>query len=132
MPQLVLVRGISGSGKSTIANTIATAAGFEHFEADMFFIVDGVYKWDAELLGSAHEWCFNKTKQALVLGKSVVVANTFCTVKEVSKYTQLTKSLDVEINIINCSGNHKNIHDVPANVLEKQKARFVEDVSFLI
>lgn len=34
-PKLILIRGLPGSGKSTLAETMT---GFEHLEADMFFI----------------------------------------------------------------------------------------------
>jgi adenylate kinase family enzyme len=36
----VLIRGLPGSGKSTLAREMV-AEGFEHFEADIFFVVDG-------------------------------------------------------------------------------------------
>jgi Tfp pilus assembly pilus retraction ATPase PilT len=39
---LYLVRGIPGSGKSTFAKTLSG----EYYEADMFFMVDGEYKFD--------------------------------------------------------------------------------------
>ena len=39
---LYIVRGIPGSGKSTFAKSL----GGTHFEADMFFMKDGEYKFD--------------------------------------------------------------------------------------
>lgn len=40
--ELVLIRGLPGSGKSTMAKVLAQV-GYEHYEADMFFERDGVY-----------------------------------------------------------------------------------------
>ena len=40
--ELVLVRGLPGSGKSTYARSL----GYPNFEADMFFIKDGKYVYN--------------------------------------------------------------------------------------
>ena len=39
---LYLLRGVPGSGKSTVAQNI----GGTHFETDKYFMVDGEYKFD--------------------------------------------------------------------------------------
>jgi len=51
--QLILLRGLPGSGKSTFANLL----GGIHVEADQYFIQDGEYKFDASKLKQAHNWC---------------------------------------------------------------------------
>jgi energy-coupling factor transporter ATP-binding protein EcfA2 len=42
MKELLLLRGCSGSGKSTLAKSL----GGVHYEADMFFVEDGEYRFD--------------------------------------------------------------------------------------
>lgn len=43
MKDLILLRGLPGSGKSTVADLIgAKGAGYAHFEADMYFMKDWV------------------------------------------------------------------------------------------
>jgi len=49
-----LIRGLPGSGKTTMAKKIE---GFEHFEADQYFEKDGSYEFDPSELNSAHEEC---------------------------------------------------------------------------
>lgn len=52
--EIVLVRGLPGSGKSTLAKGMS---GYGHFEADMFFEVDGLYRYDPERARVAHTDC---------------------------------------------------------------------------
>jgi Chromatin associated protein KTI12 len=51
-PRLVLIRGVPGSGKSTRARELQE---YLHFEADMYFIRDGAYTFDSDLLPAAHQ-----------------------------------------------------------------------------
>ncbi len=39
---ILLIRGLPGSGKSTIARALAAATGAVHCEADDYFVVHGV------------------------------------------------------------------------------------------
>ena len=58
MKTLRIIRGPSGSGKSTFAKKNFPDA-FQ-CEADDYFIdADGIYRFDAKLLGKAHEACQN-------------------------------------------------------------------------
>ena len=45
MNNLILIRGLPGSGKSTVARMMNSA--FEHFEADMWFMVGDQYVFAA-------------------------------------------------------------------------------------
>jgi energy-coupling factor transporter ATP-binding protein EcfA2 len=63
--ELVLIRGLPGAGKSTMAKVLALV-GYEHFEADMFFVKDGTYCYDRTRIRDAHAWCQNMTREALM------------------------------------------------------------------
>lgn len=73
MAKLHIIRGISGSGKSTFAATL----GCPVFEADAYHISDGKYNWQAANAKSAHAWCRSVTFDALSQGITCAVANTF-------------------------------------------------------
>lgn len=115
--ELVLIRGVPGSGKSTIAHSMVN---HKHFEADMFFIKDGQYKYDPKFIKEAHSLCIQKTLDALMKGKSVVVSNTFTRIHEMEPYFKMA----YPIRIIEASGVWKNIHDVPIATVEKMKVRW--------
>ena len=89
--KMLVIRGVPGSGKSTLAKIMASQLNAEHFEADMFFMQDGQYKFDFSLLPNAHRWCQNSVDKALSLNQPVIVSNTFTTFKEIKPYLDICK-----------------------------------------
>lgn len=130
--QLILVRGLPGSGKSTHARVIANEIfRCARIEADMYFVKDGEYLFDASKLGEAHKWCLDNTRELLSDGVSVVVSNTFTTKKELKPYFDIAKQLGIKPHVILCQGNYKNIHNVPEETIKKMKNRFEYDIAEL-
>ena len=128
MSKMILVRGLPGSGKSTIAKSFI---GFKHFEADMYWMVDGEYKFDRYKLKNAHDWCHDMTLACLQNNEDVVVSNTFTTKKEMEVYFSMAKVFGIVPQVILCQAQYGNIHDVPEETLAKMKARFQYDISDL-
>ena len=135
MTTLTLVRGLPGSGKSTIAKALRVAYGTavtEHYEADMFFVgADGSYNFDANRLYAAHQWCQGITDEMLFYKKNVIVSNTFTTLKEMRPYYEIAQKNGATFNVILCQSNFGNIHDVPVESLDRMKNRFAYDLSGL-
>lgn len=141
MSTLYLIRGLPGSGKSTLADKIVS----EHLsdelgrypaikvEADQFFVSNNghkeTYNFDRRFLGAAHDEAYGKTMRYLREGKSVAVANTFSTSRELNRYLQGVErcGLKVEIKIIKCVGQYGNVHGVPRRAIEKMLSRW-EDI----
>jgi len=119
--KLKLIRGLPGSGKTTMAKKIE---GFEHFEADQYFEKDGSYEFDPSELNSAHEECQRKTKAALSTGKNVVVSNTFSQQWEIDPYRKIADETGAELEIETATGAFENIHDVPDVVIQNMKKRW--------
>jgi predicted kinase len=125
MKQIILVRGLPGSGKSTLAKTIATS-GY-HFEADMFFMKDGVYKFDPTRIEMAHDWCRTQVMQSMAIDLNlIVVSNTFTMEWEMMPYIALAKEYGYIVHTIIVENRHgnENIHDCPKPTIDKMKARF--------
>lgn len=117
--QLILIRGLPGSGKSTRAKALGMV-GFEHFEADMFFERDGVYEYDSSRIREAHAWCQKMARQALACGKRVVVSNTFTRLQEMEPYRNMAK----RVRVVEVRGNWGNLHGVPAAAVQRMAERW--------
>lgn len=125
MLKLILVRGAPGSGKSTLAKTLAEKFGYIHHENDAFFVdQNGVYQFDISKHQYAKDVCFEKVRESLTFGKSVVVANTFTTLAELEPYLQLGKDKKAEIEVIELFENFGNVHNVPESVVDAKIAQF--------
>ena len=96
------------------------ANGFVHFEADMYFTVDGVYAYDPARIQDAHDWCQRMTRQALRDGQRVVVSNTFTRLHEMTPYRGMVN----EIRVAEARGRWQNTHGVPAEMVERMAQRW--------
>jgi len=127
---LILLRGIPGSGKSTIAKQLMNThdQNMYHFEADQFFVGwDNVYRYDPNRIAEAHQWCQDATKRILMQKSSVVVSNTFTTEKELRPYFNIARDINPEgvaVVVLTACGPFKNVHGVPEDVLTKMRVRF--------
>ena len=122
---LTLIRGLPGSGKSTMAKGMPGI----HIEADQYFVRDGVYSFDRAKLSEAHAWCLRETETALRNGHRVNVSNTFTQRWEMQPYIGLAASLGVPVDVIEATGNWPNVHSVPDDAIARMRDRW-EAVQF--
>lgn len=121
--KLIIIRGVSGSGKTTFAETFKLS----HFEADDYFVrPDCVYDFNPSLLKNAHEFCYNNAANSLHYGEDIVVANTFTRLWEMQKYIDLAKEVGAELVVYRCVGRYKNVHGVPEDKVRAMRER-IED-----
>lgn len=122
---LILLRGLPNSGKSTSAKLFNKAP---HFEADMFFLdANGDYKFDISKIKDAHNWCKNSVMDAMKKDYPViVVSNTFTQEWEMDTYYKMAEELSYRVTSMIVENRHgnKNDHGVPDNKIQLMKDRF--------
>lgn len=124
MRLLVLIRGLPGSGKTTMAKTLEMV-GFVHCEADHYFEgAGGSYNFNRELLGAAHEECLDRAELAMRASRPVVVANTFTQRWEMDPYIKAASQFGYEVRVIEAKGSYQSVHGVPADAIERMRQRW--------
>ena len=127
MKTLYIVRGLPGSGKSSLAKKVTELV----YSADDFFTnKKGEYNFNAKLLGKAHEWCWGKVRDAMFIGaNAVAVANTFTQAWEAEKYYQIAEEYGYSVFVIECQNDFGNVHDVPQESIDAMKKRWEKDLT---
>jgi adenylate kinase family enzyme len=124
MKNIYLVRGIPGSGKTTLAKTLEGL----HVEADMYFTdKDGVYTFEPTKIKDAHKWCGDLVEEWMREEQDrIVVSNTFTQEWEMENYYKLAEQYGYRVTSIIVENRHGGVneHGVPDDKLEQMKSRF--------
>lgn len=106
MLEIIIMQGVSGSGKSTyIKNNFPSAIVVS---ADYYFVnvVTGNYEFNCELLGVAHANCLRSYIDTVIAWNNkvedgvLVVDNTNCTVAEIAPYAAIATAYGHKLKII--------------------------------
>ena len=128
---LILLRGVPGSGKTTLGNIILfnTQSNIQDvLSADNFFVNEkGEYIFDSSKLKEAHNDCQVKCAERMRNQFSkIVVANTFTQEWEMEPYFTMAERYNYRIHTVIVENRHggKNVHNVPEEKLEQMADRF--------
>lgn len=121
---LFIIRGLPGSGKSTLGHILAPE---ECYSADDYFDRFCNGHFIPSRLSSAHGWCKAVIEDAMEAGVSkVAVANTFTQGWEMKYYEVLAETFGYRVFhlIVENRHNGTSVHNVPQDTVEKMRKRF--------
>ena len=124
--KVIVMRAISGAGKTTLAKKI-TKQGGTICSADDYFLGR---KFNPAELSNAHKACMRAFLAALGSGTElVVVDNTNTQLWEATPYVSVAEAMgyEVEIHEVECdvdTAARRNVHNVPRHTVQAMAKRF--------
>jgi len=137
---LVLIRGLSGSGKTWLAESLVGDSDFRVMIcADDFFISeDGEYEFDHTRIKEAHEWCISETKELISDEEieMICVHNNFSRKWEAEPYFNMAKECGIDVQVVTLydSGmndralSERSPHNISEKAVQKQRHQWELDV----
>ncbi|KXX71385.1 AAA family ATPase [Flammeovirga sp. SJP92] len=123
MKKLILLRGLPGAGKTTVAQAMGGS-----IEADDFMINDnGEYQFDPKKLTFAHKQCEEMVKLCMSRNQElIVVSNTFTTEDEMKNYYSMAEKYGYQVSSLIVENRHggQSIHNVPDSNIKRMMERF--------
>jgi len=132
MKNLFLLRGLPGSGKSTVAKylvgSMSACGDSEEICADDCWEVPYTKEtFTNEKHAQAHGICLMIVKGWMITNRSsIFVHNTFTTESEMQPYFDLAKKYGYQVFALIVENRHgsESIHDVPGETIELMRNRF--------
>lgn len=126
MKQVYIMRGIPGSGKSTIACRLAGCGSYATHSTDALCMVDGEYQFDAELAPQRHAQNLENFKASLEKGVDVVIVdNTNVKVQQYEPYVTAAQAAGYHVAFVELlhptldEADERNAHGVPRDVINQ-------------
>lgn len=139
---MILMRGVSGSGKSYRAKELSQGDPSVIYSADYFFGIDPEEyskNWTREKLGDAHKWCQSRVRFACQnQHKLVIVDNTNTMIHEMMPYFDMAMQYEYRVEIaeptsewwlndiapylLDKDNNKKHLHEQAVLLTERNKA----------
>ena len=133
--KVILLSGVSGSGKSTYAKEIkerkfAVPGATEVISADTYFTQKGIYTYDASKIAEAHNACIRTFTNVCKIPcgiENLIVDNTNTTALELAPYVAIASAFGHEIELITFHADavkcaERNIHGVSLETCLRMQA----------
>lgn len=126
---LILLRGLPGSGKTTLAKVLSENNTYPIFSVDDFFTnkVTGEYLFNFKNNHLAYKQCEELTKEAIQQNSTkIFVHNTFTMEWELEPYFKLAAEFNYELFVLTVENYHgkKNTHGVSEEQLQKMADKY--------
>jgi predicted kinase len=128
MRELILLRGLPGAGKTTLAGVLSEQGKYPMFCVDDYFTdTNGEYDFRFQENHLAYKLCEENSRNAMEAGvEKIIVHNTFTMEWEIEPYFKLASENKYRVHVLTVENRHssKNTHDIPDEHIERMRAKF--------
>ena len=126
---LILLRGLPGSGKTTLAGVLSENGKYPVLSIDSYFTdaTTGEYIFDFEKNHLAYKMCETQTRARMLENfEKIFVDNTFTLEWEMLPYFKLAAEHNYKLFVITVENRHgqHNVHNISQDQLEKMAAKY--------
>jgi len=137
---MIILRGLPGSGKTTLANRLTSQDGSIVLSTDQYFMRNGEYRFSPQELGAAHQWNQARSLHAVQNGSSPIIIDNTCTQRwEAYAYVKQGLSQGYDVRFLECNTSWaknpaelavKNSHGMVLNTIQRLLQRW--DTAFTL
>ena len=129
MASIILIRGLPGAGKSTLAHELSEDGKYPVFSIDDYFTdpKTGEYKFEFEKNHLAYKKCEENVREKMEQGsKKIFVDNAFTLEWEMEPYFKMAEEFKYRVHVLTVENRHggNNIHDISDEQIKKMAAKY--------
>lgn len=127
MKHLIILRGLPGSGKTTLAGILSEGRYPVYSVDDYFTDEKGNYCFDYKTNHLAYKQCEEQTKASMMTGASkIFIHNTFTIAWEIEPYFKMAAEYDYQVHVVTVEHYHKgqNLHNIAEEQLHKMAEKY--------